>query len=62
MAIEHVRDSTVSTKTTGATSNLTFGVAQTTGNMLVVMIGGSNNMGPGSRLGHPRTPPPAGRR
>ena len=61
MATEHVQDSTVSTQTTGATINLTFGAAPTTGNLVVVTIGGYNNVGPGSRR-RPRTPPPASRR
>ena len=59
MAIEHVQDSTVSTQTTGGTINLTFGVAPTTGNLVVVMIGGYNSVGPGERWRRPRTPPPA---
>ena len=46
MAIEHVQDSTVSTQTTGGTINLTFGVAPTTGNLVVVMIGDCNNLRP----------------
>ena len=57
MAIEHVQDSIVSTQTTGAAINLTFGVAPSTGNLVEVMIGGYNNVGPGSRRRRPRTPP-----
>ena len=49
MAIEHVQDPTVSMQTTGGTINLTFGVAPTTGNLVVVMIGGYNNLGPQAR-------------
>ena len=50
-AIEHVRDSTVSTQATGGTTKLTFGVAPTTGNLLVVMIDGYHNLGPRHRTG-----------
>ena len=39
----------VSTQTTGDTINLTFGVAPTTGNLVVVMIGDYNKVGPPAR-------------
>jgi hypothetical protein len=54
MAIEHVQDSTVSTQITGGGINLTFGVAPTTRNLVVVMIGGYNNLAPGTVLGRER--------
>ena len=62
MAIEHVQDSTVSTQTTGATINPTFGVAPSRGNLVVGTIVGYDNVGPGSRRRLPRTPPTVSRR
>jgi hypothetical protein len=45
MAIEHVQDSGLDADT-GGTINLAFGVVPTTGNPVVVMIRGYNNLGP----------------